>query len=681
MESIMNSDNVFDKYQKLKEEINFHNYQYHVLDQPIISDSQFDKLLVELRGLEANHPEWITSDSPTQRAGTFPSSKFVKVDHPVPVLSLANAFDLKDLIAWRERLIRLDPSVTDAQYVVEPKIDGLTVVLHYQNGMLIQAATRGNGEVGEEITSNIRTIRSIPLKIPVNNKKINIPENLFVRGEIFISLTDFEKLNKKMLENGEKAYLNPRNTAAGSLRQLDSSITAQRPLRLLAYAILSSDGELPDTQWGVLEFLKKIGFPVSDTSQICTEFNQILELSQLWQSRRDQLNFEVDGIVIKINDLGLDKKLGFVGKDPRGSIALKFPAREEITRLADIGVNVGRTGVLTPYAILEPVEIGGVVVKQATLHNFDYIYEKDIRIGDFVLIKRAGDVIPYVIGPVMDRRDGSETIFKIPEECPTCGSHVQKISGEVAWYCMNAACPAQLVRNIEYFVSRTGMDIVGMGIKIVEQLVEEKLLGDVADIYKLSMDDLIYLEGFASKKAENLLEAIENSKQKPLSKLITALGIKGVGEVMASELAKRYTNLEELSTTSSEQLLAIEGIGPNIATQIVDWFEQERNRQILMKLRAVGVWPQNEKNEKTEAKNTLIAGKIFVVTGSLTNYSRTGIKELIESFGGKTSSSVSKNTDFVLVGENPGSKYDKAKELGVPILDEETFEKMVKIND
>ncbi|MDO9085963.1 MAG: NAD-dependent DNA ligase LigA [Anaerolineaceae bacterium] len=674
----MINNNLFERYEKLKEEINFHNYQYHVLDHPVISDSHFDKLLVELRKYEETHPEWITSDSPTQRVGIVPTSKFEKINHPVSVLSLANAFDQKDVIAWRERLIRLDSSVADAQFVVEPKIDGLTVVLHYKNGLFLQGATRGNGEVGEDITSNIRTIRSIPLKIPINNKKIKIPVNLFVRGEVFISLSDFENLNRKMLENGEKAYLNPRNTAAGSLRQLDSSITAQRPLRLFAYTILASDGEIPESQWEVLEFLKEIGFPVSETSELCDGFEQVLELSESWQSRRDQLNFEVDGIVIKINDLYLDKKLGFVGKDPRGSIAMKFPAREEITRLSEIGINVGRTGVLTPYAILEPVEIGGVVVKQATLHNFDYIFEKDIRVGDHVLVKRAGDVIPYVIGPVLDFRNGRERVFKVPDQCPTCGSHVQQVIGEVAWYCMNTACPAQLVRNLEYFVARTGMDIVGMGIKIVEQLVEEKLLGDVADIYRLSMDDLIGLEGFATKKAENLLEAIENSKQKPLNKFITALGIKGVGEVMASELARTFSNLDKLSKATEEQLLIIEGIGPNIATQIVEWFEQERNQQILRKLKEVGVWPQIETDNITRNDNSPITGKVFVVTGTLAQYSRNEIKELIEKLGGKISSSVSNKTDFVLVGENPGSKSDKARELGVNILDEETFEKMVK---
>ncbi len=676
----MSNDISQEKYEKLKEEINFHNYRYHVLDQPVISDAQFDKLLLELREIEDLHPEWVTADSPTQRAGTIPLSKFEKVEHPVPVLSLANAFKWEDVIAWRDRLLKIYPAVSNAQFVVEPKIDGLTVVLHYQNGMFVKGATRGNGEVGEDITNNIRTIRSIPLRIPVGGKTIHVPDYLVVRGEVFITLSDFEMLNQKITEKGEKAYLNPRNTAAGSLRQLDPTITAKRPLRLYAYNILTSSGDVPKTQWGVLEYLKQLGFSVSEYSELCEDIKTVLRASEIWQTRRDQIDFEVDGIVIKIDDLELDKSLGFVGKDPRGSIALKFPAREEVTKLVDIGVNVGRTGVITPYAILEPVEIGGVVVRQATLHNFDYIFEKDIRIGDRIFVKRAGDVIPYVIGPVVESRDGSEKPFVIPENCPACGSQIEKTSGEVAWYCMNAACPAQLVRNLEYFVSRSAMDIVGMGIKIVEQLVEEKLLGDVADIYHLTMDSLINLEGFGKKKAENLLEAIERSKQRPLNRLITALGINGVGEVMASELAKKYTNLDELSNASIDELLTIEGIGPNIANQIVEWFNQERNKQILSKLKEVGVWPQVIKSEKTIEKEMPLDGKIFVVTGVLERFSRTEIKEVIESLGGKTSSSVSKNTDFVLVGENPGSKFDKARELGIKILNEEEFIKMTNLS-
>lgn len=669
-----------DHYKQLIDQINFHNYQYHVLDTPVISDAQFDRLLVEIREVEANHPDWISPDSPTQRVGMIASSKFDKVEHPMPVLSLANAFNQEDLIAWRERVLKLNYLVADTNYVVEPKIDGLTVVLHYQNGLFVKGATRGNGEIGEDITNNIRTIRSIPLRIPVHNINIVVPEYLVVRGEVFMSISDFDALNQKLSEKGEKTYLNPRNTAAGSLRQLDPSMTAQRPLRLFAYNILSAVGEIPDTQWGVLQFLKDLGFPVSEDSKLCNNFDEVLELTQEWGKQRDHLNYEVDGTVIKINNLNLSHALGFVGKDPRGDIALKFPAREEVTQLLDIGVNVGRTGVLTPYAILKPVEIGGVVVKQATLHNFDYIFEKDIRVGDQVFVKRAGDVIPYIIGPVVEVRNGTEKPFEIPEVCPTCGSHVQQVSGEVAWFCMNAACPAQLVRNLEYFVSRIAMDIVGMGIKIVEQLVEENLLQDVADIYSLKMEDLIHLEGFGQKKAENLLEAIEVSKQKPLSKVITALGIQGVGEVMASELTKKYSSLDELSQTSFEELISIDGVGPNIATKIIDWFGEDRNKLILQKLKSNGIWPINETTIGESREELPLTGLVFVVTGTLENFSRNEIKEVIEKHGGKVTGSVSKNTDFVLAGDNPGSKYDKAKELGVKILNEDEFRKLANIS-
>lgn len=673
----MADNEILELYEKTKNEINFHNYQYHVLDKPIISDAQFDKLLVKLREIEKKYPEIIAPDSPTQRVGMLPTSKFDKVQHPAPVLSLANAFKIEDLIAWKERIMKLDQAVETSKFVVEPKIDGLTVVLHYRNGLFVQGATRGNGEVGEDITSNIKTIRTIPMMIPINNRDLNVPENLVVRGEVFITISDFEDLNQKITQKGEKPYLNPRNTAAGSLRQLDPQITAQRPLRLYAYTILTSDGKIPSTQWGVLNYLKELGFPVSEHSELCESFDDLLKVSWKWQTLRDQLNFEVDGIVIKINDLELDRRLGFVGKDPRGSIALKFPAREEVTTLKDIGLNVGRTGVITPYAILEPVEIGGVVVRQATLHNFDYIFEKDIRIGDQVFVKRAGDVIPYVIGPVVEARKGNEKVFSIPKNCPACNNPVHQAPGEVAWFCVNAACPAQLVRNIEYFVSRSAMDIVGMGIKIVEQLVEEGLLKDIADIYKLKVEDLIGLEGFATKKAENLIESIENSKTRPLSKVITALGIKGVGEVMAVELTRRFSNLEELSVATTEDLLSIEGIGPNIAAQIVDWFSQNRNIQILEKLKAVGVWPSISRKDDNLPENLPLLNQVIVVTGTLEKFSRNEIKDTIEKYGGKTSSSVSKNTSFLLVGENPGSKFDKAKELGIKILNESEFLELV----
>ena len=664
--------------EKLIEEINFHNYRYHVLDSPIISDYEYDEKLNQLKAIESQHPEWIRADSPTQRAGATPSDKFNKVVHPAPILSLANAFNEQDLKAWLERLEKLNPLVKGTDFVLEPKIDGLTVVLTYREGVFVQGATRGNGEIGEDITLNLRTIKALPLRIPVDPNGPKPPSYLVVRGEVFIFLKDFEKLNQSLLENGEKTYLNPRNTAAGSLRQLDTALTAKRPLTLFTYAIVDSDGLIPQSQWETLEYLKKLGFPVSDLSQYYDNFDEIIKATKEWNSKRDSLNFEVDGIVIKINDLSLAASLGFVGKDPRGAIALKFPAREVTTTLIDIGVNVGRTGVLTPYAILEPVEVGGVVIKQATLHNFDFIAEKDIRIGDRVLIKRAGDVIPYVIGPIIEARSETEIKYIPPQNCPACGQPVEHLEGEVAWYCVNSACPAQLIRNVEHFASRGAMDIVGMGIKIVEQLVEAGYVHNVADLYKLNKTDLLKLEGFAEKKAQNLLDAIANSKNQPLSRLIIALGIRGVGEVMAGDLAKRFKDLDVLQRASFENLQLIEGVGPNIAQAIVDWFGRQVNQELLRQLRAVGVWPIEESSASEMFKTASLADLTFVVTGTLKSFSRDEIKAYIQTNGGKVTDSISRNTSYLVVGEAPGSKLTKAQQLGVPILTEDELVNLVE---
>lgn len=665
----MNDDKLFQELVTLREQINFHNYRYHVLDSPVISDAEYDRLAARLRQIEAEHPEWVTPDSPTQRAGAATSEKFTKVRHPAPILSLANTFSPADVRAWFERIQKIDWRVVNSDFVMEPKIDGLSVILHYHNGVFVQGATRGDGEIGEDITTNLRTVRSIPLRIPVDPTGPKVPDVLVVRGEVFIFNADFERLNEKLMNAGEKTYLNPRNTAAGSLRQLDPSITAERPLVILTYNIVSANGPVPQTQWEVLNYLKRLGFPVTENAERCVDIDTVVGSLERWAKIREGLPYEADGVVIKLNDLQLASELGFVGKDPRGAIAYKFPAHEVMTTLVDIGINVGRTGVLTPTAGLEPVEIGGVVVKQATLHNFDYIAEKDIRVGDRVMVKRAGEVIPYVIGPVVDVRNGNERIFEPPKFCPVCGQAVEHIPGEVAWYCVNSACPAQLVRNVEHFVSRGCMDIVGLGIRIVEQLVEAGLVKDVADLYTLTEANLLKLEGFAEKKAENLLNAIQASRSQPLSRLVTALGIRGVGEVMAVDLAKVYGNLEALGHATVEDLQQLEGVGPNISRAIVDWFERENNRKLLAKLRNVGVWPE-EKRAVSSAGEQPLAGLVFVVTGTLPTYSRDEVKELIQKYGGKVTDSVSKNTTYLVVGENAGSKLDKARQLGVKILDE-----------
>ena len=676
------------RLEELRDEIRAHNYRYYVLNAPVISDAEYDALMRELRAIEEAHPEWVTPDSPTQRAGAPPAEGFEKVRHPAPILSLANAFSPEEVRAWYTRIRKLDERVARSGFVVEPKIDGLTVVLHYRDGLLVQGATRGNGEIGEDITANIRTIKAVPLKIPLPHPLPNpppsggragvggIPSYLVVRGEAFITKADFETLNARLRAAGEKPYLNPRNTAAGSLRQLDPRVTASRPLTLLVYQIVTAEGgEIPATQWGVLTYLRELGFPVASLARRFDTLEEAIAYAEDLGARREEIPYEIDGAVIKLDDLQVAAALGFVGKDPRGAIALKFPAPEATTTLLEIGVNVGRTGVLTPYAVLEPVEIGGVVVERATLHNFDFIAEKDIRIGDRVLVKRAGEVIPYVIGPIVEARDGTERPYTPPKTCPSCGQPVEHFEGEVAWYCVNAACPAQLVRRVEHFVSRGAMDIVGMGIKIVEQLIRAGLVHDVADLYTLKREDLLPLEGFAEKKADNLLAAIEASKTRPLARLLNALGIRGVGEVMAAELAKRYPSLDALAAATQEELEAIEGIGPNIAAAIVDWFSRPRNREVLRKLKAAGVWPV-ERAAPAEAPALPLDGLTFVITGTLPTMSRAEAKAFIQARGGKVTGSVSRKTDYLLAGENPGSKLQKAQALGIPVIDEAALRKM-----
>ncbi|MGB8251652.1 MAG: NAD-dependent DNA ligase LigA [Anaerolineaceae bacterium] len=672
----MDEKTALERLKQLRAEMNFHNYQYHVLDAPTISDYEFDQLAKELRQIEAQFPHLVTQDSPSQRSGGQPIAKFTKIRHPSPILSLANAFSREEIQAWFERNAKLDERMNSTAFVVEPKIDGLTVVLHYQDGLFVQGATRGDGVVGEDITANLRTVKTIPLRIPVSDTSVHPPSRIFVRGEAYIAVRDFIRLNQRLEESGEKTYLNPRNTAAGSLRQLDPGLTADRPLTMLVYNIVASDGPVPTTQWETLTYLKSLGFPVTGHASLHKDLISAMQACEESIQKRDQLPYEADGMVIKINDLSLANDLGVVGKDPRGAVAYKFPSREVTTLLKDIGVNVGRTGVLTPLAILEPVELGGVVIKQATLHNFDFIAEKDIRIGDRVLVKRAGEVIPYIIGPVVSARKGTEAVYHPPSVCPACHQAVEQIPGEVAWYCVNAACPAQLIRNIEHFVSRPSMDIDGLGIKIVEQLVESSLVRDVADLYTLKRDDLLTQEGFADKKADNLLDAIHSSRQQPLSRLINALGIRGVGEVMAVDLTHHYRDLDELSRATESELQQIEGVGPNIAYAIVDWFRRPGNRSILAKLRQVDLWPVA--SESDLPGNKPLSGLTFVITGTLPGLSREAVKEYIQQAGGKVTDSISRNTSYLVLGLEPGSKLEKARELGVPVIDEAGLRRLVE---
>jgi DNA ligase (NAD+) len=676
------------RYEELKQQIHSHNYRYHVLDAPIISDLEFDRLLNELKQIEADHPDWITPDSPTLRAGAKPADRFVKVQHPAPILSLGNAFGADDARGWFERVSRIDDRVEHAKFVVEPKIDGLSVVLHYRDGIFVQGATRGNGEIGEDITANLRTVKSIPLRIPVDEKGPKPPKYLVIRGEAFMPIEEFEKLNRKRIEDGQPAYLNPRNTAAGSLRMLDPAVTASRVITLLVYQIIHSEGgKVPMSQWGVLEYLKALGFPVTDIARQFDDFEDAVAYTESWDKKRDELEYEADGMVIKVDDLNLAKDLGFVGKDPRGAIAFKFPAREVTTRLQDIKINVGRTGMLIPNAVLEAVEIGGVIVERATLHNFDYITEKDIRVGDRVLVKRAGEVIPYIIGPVIDARSGKEKKYKPPVSCPACGQPVERFEDEVALYCVNAACPAQLIRNVEHFVSRGALDIVGLGMRIVEKLIETGKVKDVADIYTLKRADILEAVTKKDRKtdkeppgkiADNLLASIESSKSRPLGRLIAALGIRGVGDVSANDLARHFVDLDALSKARAAALEQLDGIGPSVAQSVADWFALPYNKQVLKKLKAAGVWPQGGQlaSARSRASNAF-NGLTFVITGTLPTWSRDDAKEFIESHGGKVTDSVSKKTSYLVLGESPGSKYEKAKSLGVKIIGEDELKKLV----
>ena len=671
----MSDERLLQELSELRQKINYHSYLYNTLDQPEISDLEYDQLFNRLKIIEGEHPELITPDSPTQKVGNQISEKFQKVNHPATILSLANGFGSQDALAWYERILKLDSRVALADFMLEPKLDGLTVVLHYNQGIFTLGATRGDGNVGEDITQNLRTIPSLPLRIPVLGNGSPAPDNIVFRGEVFITKADFLKLNQDLEIKGEKTYLNPRNTAAGSLRQLDPTITASRPLKLYLYQIVESSEPLPQTQSGILDYIASFGLPVNPLRWHADNIHQAVEICEKEGLHRHDWAYDADGIVIKLNDLNLSNSLGFSGKDPRGALAYKYPGEEVETTLLDIQVNVGRTGVLTPLALLEPVSIGGVVVKQATLHNFDFIAEKDLRVGDRVLLKRAGEVIPYIVAALPGKRDGSQTAYVPPSHCPSCGSPVERIPGEVAWYCLNAACPAQLTRNVENFASRTAMDIAGLGEQIVAQLVQSGLVRSFPDLYLLSKEPLLTLDKFGEKKAENLLDAIQASKSQTLQRLLIALGIKGIGEVAARKLAQKYGSLDAISHASLDDLQQIEGVGPNLAESVYEWFRLESNQQMLAQLKELGLNP----TESTAVSTTKLplAGLTFVVTGTLEGFSREGISDFILQNGGKVSGSVSSKTSYLVLGADPGSKYEKARQLGVPILSETQLRELV----
>lgn len=664
---------------RLRAAIHHHNHRYHVLDAPEISDAEFDALYRSLVTLETEHPELRTPDSPTHRVGGGVQERFGKVRHPTPMLSLANAFRAEDLHAWRDRNAKLLPSGTALAWVVEPKIDGLTVVLHYENGDFVLGATRGDGVVGEDVTANLRTVRTLPLHVPVDPGAGSGPARLVVRGEIYIAKADFARFNAEQQSRGERTYVNPRNSAAGSLRQLDAAVTATRPLRLWAYQVIAAEGLAASTQWEVLEELRCLGFPVVAQSRRFEDFDELVAYCEAQSGARETLPYETDGLVVKVDSLETQRRLGAVGNAPRAAIAYKFPSSEVVTLLKNIGVNVGRTGVIMPFAELEPCFVGGVTVSNATLHNEDYIRERDIRIGDRVMVKRAGEVIPQVVRPLVELRTGQEQPFEMPRTCPACGEAVVRPEGEAATYCVNSACPEQLVRSVEYFASRGAMDIDGLGIKQAELFVRLGLVRDVADLYSLAREQLEGLEGFQSKRIGNLLGAIAATRERPVARLLTALGIRGVGAVVAEVLVDHFHSIEALERATPEELEAVGGIGPTLAQSIVDWFAVGRNRAVVEKLAAAGLRLAEDPAESgaDEAGARPLAGATLVVTGTLPTYSREQVTALIKRAGGKVTSSVSAKTSYVVAGEAPGSKAEKAAKLGVPIIDEAELLRLV----
>lgn len=679
-----------ERAERLRQLINYHSYRYNVLDAPEISDAEYDALFNELRQLEDANPELQTPDSPTQRVGGQVLSGFAKVAHPEPMLSLGNAFSAGELRAWRDRLVRLLPDIDceTLAYVVEPKIDGLTVVLHYHEGLFAIGATRGDGVTGEDITPNLRTLRDLPLRVPVSRAAVagldgvakplaSPPARLVVRGEAYMAKADFERFQAEQAASG-KAYANPRNTAAGALRNLDTAVAASRPLRVLVYNVVLLEGTdwMPETQWQALAYLRALGFPVSDDSRRFDDFEALVAFVEEWQPRRRELPFEVDGLVIKLDDFALQRRLGYVGKDPRWAVAFKYPGEEALTRLLEIRVNVGRTGTINPYAVLEPVQVGGVTVQHATLHNYDYVRDNDIRVGDTVAVKRAGDVIPQVLRPMVELRNGSEQAWQMPDRCPVCGDPVVQPEGEVAYYCTNSSCPAQLVRGVEHFVSRGALDIEGFGIKQAELFVEKGYITDLADVFNLPWDEIAALDGYGDKRVANLRIAVEQARDRPLARLLTALGIRGVGGVVAESLADHFGSLDGLMAASPDELESIPGIGPKLALAVADWFSHEANRRVVEKLRAAGVRSEIERTAAAAGSQPL-AGQTWVITGVLPSLSREAATALIKGAGGKVTGSVSARTSYLLAGENAGSKLDAAGRLGVAVVNEEDMRRMI----
>jgi DNA ligase (NAD+) len=656
----------------LREKLRHHEYQYYVLDEPEISDAAYDKLMERLKGLEAAHPELITPDSPTVRVGGAPREGFQTVRHARAMLSLDNSFSYETLRDF-DRRVREGSGKEKIEYIAEHKFDGLSISLQYAGGKLVRGVTRGDGTTGEDVTPNVKTIRSIPLQVDgAVLKKAKLPAEFEVRGEVLMTRKAFKALNRQQELSGGKIFVNARNSAAGAVRVLDPSITAARRLDFFAY-YLFVDGKVPFPKHSeILEALKQLHFRASDDWKLCNGIEAVIAYCEDWDAKREKLPYEIDGVVIKVNSTAIQNELGFTSKAPRWAIAYKYPARQETTVVNDIRVNVGRTGALTPVAFLEPVQVGGVTVSRSTLHNMDEVGRLGVQIGDTVLIERAGEVIPHVLKVVKEGQNRRP--FVMPTGCPECGSAIHHVEGEVAYRCVNAACPAKRKESLLHFASRHAMNIDGLGDKIVDQLVDKGLVKDLADLYLLKEEAVAGLERMAEKSAQNLLAEIEGSKKSSLARLIYALGMFSVGERTGQLLSEHFSSLEELAAAKEEQLGAVHEVGPKVAASIVEFFSESANRQLIKKLNKVGVHPTAEKRQ---VKSDRFAGKSFVFTGGLANRSREEAGELVQQHGGKVSGSVSKKTDYVVVGTDPGSKYDKAKELGVPILTESEFEKLL----
>jgi len=657
------------RIEELRKTINHHNHRYYVLDSPEISDAEYDELMKELKQLETGHPGLVTPDSPTQRIGAPPVEAFGVVEHRDPLLSLANAFSYEELAAWHKRVGNL-LSGRQFDLVCEPKMDGLAVALTYVDGLLVTGATRGDGYRGENITQNLKTVRSIPLSVPSE-----APPRFEVRGEVYLPKAGFKKLNEERAKDELPLFANPRNAAAGSVRQFDSSTTARRPLDIFVYGLGWAEGRaVPDTHWDIMQWLKSLGFKINPSIALVHSLDEVEKYYQGWAEGREESPYEADGIVAKVNSIALQQELGTVAHEPRWAIAYKFPAVQGTTKLVNIGINVGRTGSLNPYAVLEPVRVGGVTISSAALHNEQDIHRKDIRIGDWVVVQRAGEVIPEIVEPIVSRRTGKEKVFHMPARCPVCGSEVIKPEGEAMHRCTNAACPSQALERIKHFVSRGAMDIDGVGEKLCQALFEAGLIKDAADLYSLTREQLLGLERMADKSASNVLNSIDESKNRPLARVIFALGITHVGGQYAELLAEHFTSIDDLAKASEEELSSIPSIGPNIAEGIVTFFRQEGNKQIVEKLRKAGVKLEKPENVGEGLVPSLpLAGLEFVLTGKLESFPRSRAEARIKALGGKAGSDVTAKTSYVVVGTDPGSKLAKAEKLGTKMLSEAEF--------